>query len=305
MASRNIVPRADGEGGIGTSLKKWGNAYFDDMIELSKFNTEDASELTVATGVIAVTQMFHSVDTQADAASDDLDTINGGAEGDIVFLIPEDSARVVTLKNGTGNILTINGNDLSLHSPGSIVLLMHDGINWRVFGDSNVLTELIKNASDFTLDSTDVGSDKGTAWGIIESVDYDPDTDGAAWISFKLPVFWDASDDIKFDLYYNLDGLDNSHTIDLEFDSWCVAEGETPAIGAPTESDTWLLSSGVAQNDAMRILTHTTSAFQITAANITSGDVISVRIRRDADDVGNDTYTGTFQLIKLRIYQSA
>jgi hypothetical protein len=28
MATRNIVPRANGEGGIGTPAKHWGNGYF-------------------------------------------------------------------------------------------------------------------------------------------------------------------------------------------------------------------------------------------------------------------------------------
>ena len=31
MATRNIVPRATGEGSIGTSSKKWGAGYFDDL----------------------------------------------------------------------------------------------------------------------------------------------------------------------------------------------------------------------------------------------------------------------------------
>jgi hypothetical protein len=31
MATRNIVPRATGEGGIGTAAKHWGNGYFDNV----------------------------------------------------------------------------------------------------------------------------------------------------------------------------------------------------------------------------------------------------------------------------------
>ena len=31
MATRNFVPRADGEGGIGTSAKAWLNGYFDNL----------------------------------------------------------------------------------------------------------------------------------------------------------------------------------------------------------------------------------------------------------------------------------
>ena len=35
MATRNIVPRADSEGGIGTSLKYWAQAFFDNLTLLN------------------------------------------------------------------------------------------------------------------------------------------------------------------------------------------------------------------------------------------------------------------------------
>jgi hypothetical protein len=31
MSTRNIVPRATGEGGIGTNLKKWGSSHIEEM----------------------------------------------------------------------------------------------------------------------------------------------------------------------------------------------------------------------------------------------------------------------------------
>ena len=44
-----------------------------------------ATELTIASGAIAITQNNHTVDTQGDAATDDLDTINGGTDGLVLF----------------------------------------------------------------------------------------------------------------------------------------------------------------------------------------------------------------------------
>ena len=41
----------------------------------------DGVELTISGGEITVTKSYHDVDTQAGAASDDLDTINGGNIG--------------------------------------------------------------------------------------------------------------------------------------------------------------------------------------------------------------------------------
>lgn len=45
MATRNIVPRADGEGSIGTLLKKWGAVYADDILSIGgvKLYDTDAS----------------------------------------------------------------------------------------------------------------------------------------------------------------------------------------------------------------------------------------------------------------------
>ena len=50
------------------------------------WNLGTPTELTIAAGVITRTRSNHTVDTQGDDATDDLDTINGGVEGDILLL---------------------------------------------------------------------------------------------------------------------------------------------------------------------------------------------------------------------------
>ena len=67
--------------------------------EVGRLNFADDTELTIALGVITVTQGYHRVDTEADGASDDLDTINGGAEGDMLIIFPENTARTVVAKH--------------------------------------------------------------------------------------------------------------------------------------------------------------------------------------------------------------
>jgi len=71
------------------------------------------TELTIASGAVTVTQGLHTIDTEGDAASDDLDTINGGTAGMSVRLRAENAARTVVLKDGTGN-LELGGADVSL-----------------------------------------------------------------------------------------------------------------------------------------------------------------------------------------------
>ena len=67
-------------------------------------NIGSPSELTIDTGVITVTQSFHTVDTESDAGGDALTDIQGGSVGDILILSAEDGARTVTVTDGVGTI---------------------------------------------------------------------------------------------------------------------------------------------------------------------------------------------------------
>lgn len=64
----------------------------------------DAGELTIASGAVTRTGSYHTIDTEADAASDDLDTINGGSDGVVLTIRAENSGRTVNVRNGVGNI---------------------------------------------------------------------------------------------------------------------------------------------------------------------------------------------------------
>lgn len=78
----------------------WDDQPFENVAEI---NMTDPTELTIASGVITKTQGFHTVDTESDAASDYLDTINGGSVGDILTLSGANDAREVIITR-TGNI---------------------------------------------------------------------------------------------------------------------------------------------------------------------------------------------------------
>lgn len=90
----------------------------------------DGSELTIASGAITVTAGRHLVDTESDGASDDLDTINGLAAGEVVFLTPADAGRTVVVKHGTGNIHCPGGADISLaEGTDGVMVFSPDGTN--------------------------------------------------------------------------------------------------------------------------------------------------------------------------------
>ena len=85
-------------------------------------NVGTSTELTIVAGVITATKTHHTVDTEADASSDNLDTINGGSEGDILILRANNSARTVVLMDNTGN-LRLAGDFSLTHNLDTITLL--------------------------------------------------------------------------------------------------------------------------------------------------------------------------------------
>lgn len=84
----------------------------------------DGSELTIATGAITVTHARHSVDTEADAASDDLATVNGLAANETCIITANNTTRTVIVKNGTGNITSVTGADITLDDDVKAVCLL-------------------------------------------------------------------------------------------------------------------------------------------------------------------------------------
>lgn len=101
-----------------------------------------SSELTIAAGVVAATRSLHTVDTEADAASDDLDSITGGTVGEILFVRLENAARNVVLKHAIAadKIACPGGLDITLDVATDWALLIHNGTQWTVLA-FNTLTD--------------------------------------------------------------------------------------------------------------------------------------------------------------------
>jgi hypothetical protein len=97
--------------------------------------TDASTELTIATGAITVTQTFHRIDTEADASTDNLDTINGGADGQFLVIRAENAGREVVVTTA-GNITTSDGNNVALDQVYKFLLLVYDGnrSKWNVVG---------------------------------------------------------------------------------------------------------------------------------------------------------------------------
>lgn len=101
-------------------LKRWREAI---TAKINNLRYNSPTVLTIVSGVITVTQDSHRIETQGAAATDDLDTINGGTEGKILLLRAYDTTHTVVVKNGTGNIRC--GTDMSLDSQEDTITLVY------------------------------------------------------------------------------------------------------------------------------------------------------------------------------------
>ena len=112
------------------------DTHVKDNLTFLKSNTAWATalELTIAAGVITKSQSHHTVDTEADAATDDLDTINGCTEGEVFLLRPAHTDRTVVLKHGTGNIQLPGGQDYSMTTTEMAALCFYNGTKVLVIG---------------------------------------------------------------------------------------------------------------------------------------------------------------------------
>lgn len=90
----------------------------------------------IASGVITIGQFDNliRVDTEGGAATDDLDTINGGVLGQRITVYSVSATRDPTLKDGTGN-LRLAG-DFVLATTNEVITLISDGTVWREVGRS-------------------------------------------------------------------------------------------------------------------------------------------------------------------------
>ena len=99
-------------------------------------NLGTPTELTIAAGVVTRTRSAHIIDTEGDSASDDLDTINGGVDGDILILSATHSDRTVVCKDMTGNLQLVG--NFTLDNGGDRIMLIYRNGLWFELSRSDV-----------------------------------------------------------------------------------------------------------------------------------------------------------------------
>jgi hypothetical protein len=86
--------------------------------------TVERGDVTISGGAITASRGRHRVDTEGAAATDDLDTITAGTDGQYLELYCVTGTRVPTVKNGTGNI-KLAGSDFALDNVSDVICLRY------------------------------------------------------------------------------------------------------------------------------------------------------------------------------------
>lgn len=95
-----------GDNAVALTLESDQDALFEEDVTVDGFVAHGSaftSSLSIVTGAVTATRSIHTVDTEGDMGSDNLDTINGGVDGAVLYLRAQSGARTVTLTE-SGNL---------------------------------------------------------------------------------------------------------------------------------------------------------------------------------------------------------
>tara|TARA_R100000742_G_C4272178_1_gene91288 strand:+ start:1092 stop:1646 length:555 start_codon:yes stop_codon:yes gene_type:complete len=102
-------------------------------ITLKDLIFDKGPDLEISSDAITVTHSFHDVDVSGGSAStDDLESINGGTNGQILILQAKHGSRTIVIKNAVDNIHVKGGSDFSLDSSNDVAVCIKLGGDWYV-----------------------------------------------------------------------------------------------------------------------------------------------------------------------------
>lgn len=255
-----------------------------------------ATELTIASGEITPTQNGHTVDTESNAASDDLTNIptTNTRDGFVLLLRPENTARVVTVKsNSGGGNIRLRNTDLAMNHAQDVLVLQRVGSLWfevcRSVGGGGKPALAFTAASNQPPSSSFATLDTRNAHAVL---DFSPTSQEYAIFAGVLPanynggslrvtIYWSATSAISGDVVWTAQ-FEALASLDIDADSFASAQSAT----ATTHG-----TSGVLTATA---ITFTSSQID----GLLAGGAFRLRISRDAAN-GADTMSGDAELLRV------
>ena len=148
--------------------------------------------VTIADGAIIPTGAFLRVDTEGQAAADDLTIINVTIsdteslhDGMIVYLQAADSGRVVTIKNtaSAGGITTYDGQDVVLDTTSWLVLQLRQGTWYEM---RNLFDKTLKDVADSKTTAAEAAHAAMPNWDA--TINFSSLSQGASWQALSTPA---------------------------------------------------------------------------------------------------------------------
>jgi len=108
MATPNIVPKADQEGGLGTAAKGWGNSYFAGTVTATGGVQSGATALTATDAGVAIPAGTAVALINADSDADHIVILPAPVVGNIIHII-ETASTGYELRSSAPSTIAING----------------------------------------------------------------------------------------------------------------------------------------------------------------------------------------------------
>jgi hypothetical protein len=199
MATRNIVPRANGEGSIGTAVKHWGNGYFDEL------NTEKlVADDVIAKGPVVDIRAFGA---KGDGVHDDTAAIQAAfASNAYTYYFPRGTYKVTQTITISKSVRIIGDNAILKFTSGYLLLQgsLDDAISVSTNvqeGDNEItLTTNSINAGDYILliDDTDYSFSNYRAYYKKSDIFRIKENTGTKLVlEEQTTAFYNASHDLK------------------------------------------------------------------------------------------------------------
>lgn len=120
---------------VGVYVEPEGPGADASLEDISALEFAAATELTIASGAVTVTQALHTIDTESDAASDNWDTASGTVANQVYVFTPASAARTVVIRDASvsaGNIRTPFAQSISLAEEDDYAIGISDGTDLTI-----------------------------------------------------------------------------------------------------------------------------------------------------------------------------
>ena len=162
----------------------------------------------------------------------------------------------------------------------------------KIFNDASLAFPLIL-PNYCSLDSDDNDVSRGSAFNMVETINFGSSSNGAIWFTFHIPLSFDDTNDLNLNMCYNLNGNDNNKIVTIKTEYWIYGNSETPNPSTPDGSNTDNINTGIDQ-DGKR---HFVSLSAIPSSVLATGNTITLKFTR----LSSDTYSGTFQMLYAQV----